>query len=147
MELRHGALALDLPSDWLDQSTLLFMRPPQSLSRAPNQTVPTEVVTVTFERTTSSPKKTLRRHVEQLQRLHPEFDRLEEKPFQCGLGDAWSVTLQLAVEGQPVRQLVVASRAGDVMVIATAASSVERFARYQEELRSILASIRAVSPS
>ena len=136
MEIRHGGLALDVPADWRDQSTLLFVAPIEDGERA------SEVVSVSFHAGAIAPRDLLRDQADQMRAMDPALEVIGDGPFDCALGEGWSLVQKLTLDGNPVQQIVVACPAGGTTVMATAATSPDRFADRLEQLKSILNSLR-----
>ncbi|MBI5511971.1 MAG: hypothetical protein HY903_24705 [Deltaproteobacteria bacterium] len=142
MLLQHGALAIDLPGNWLDHSTLLFLRPPDGIA-APTariEQVP-EAISLSFMRGVTA-EVALLRQAEQLRALDPTMVVLRETAFPCALGAARAYEQRVTLNGRAVQQLVVACVVGEVTVLISAAASVERFPRYESELATIIKNIR-----
>lgn len=141
MAIQHGGVKIDVPPNWLDRSTLLFIRPPHQVPTSASVDPSTEAVSVSFL-TDLSPQDALRRQFDQLRGIDPQLTLLSEEPFACGLGEGHAYIQRFRVEGRPMLQLVIACQAGDVVVLATGSAAEERFDGCREQLRQILASIR-----
>ncbi|MBI3178680.1 MAG: hypothetical protein HYZ27_03410 [Deltaproteobacteria bacterium] len=145
MSIRHGGFVIDIPTDWSDQSTLVFVGPrPVHLPTTAAVDPVSEAVAVSFvPGAKSEPKEILATQSAQLGRADPTFEVVSDGPFPCGLGEGWRYTQKLTVDGQQVVQLSVACRAGDVMVLATGAVDAGSFALCEARIAKILASMRA----
>ena len=147
MKIRHGALQIDLPEDWSDQSSLLFVAPrdkhPARTAHPTQQT--TEAVALNFVDAQGQDAQTiLRQQSETLGAADPSFRVLAEEPFACRLGEGWLVTQTLTAADVTLRQLCLAVVIGRIVILATAACSDARFARNEAELRSILQSLETI---
>ena len=150
MRLNHGALGIDLPPDWRNQSTLLFVAPRPKLNLPSTAEVqqPTEAISISFYYDTQSPQALLGQQAEQLGQVHPGFAVIDDGPISSGLGDGWRYTQDLDMDGTPVRQIAAAFAIGPVTVLATAATVRETFEARREELTQILCSLslEAIAP-
>jgi hypothetical protein len=144
MKIRHGALAIDLPAEWQDQSTLLFVAPRQTETLATTATVeqPTEAISVTFVTDDDEPQGILARQAESMTKLDAAFEVLKQGPFTTALGEGWCYEQRFEMGGSVVRQLAVACRVGRVVVVATGAAVDARFERHRDKLTTILASLQ-----
>jgi len=145
MQFRHGGLTLDLPDDWIDQSTLLFVAPPtrEHVMSTHEVAEQSEAVSINFVLDPGNVRDLLSEQATELRRMDPGFEIVEEGPFSCGLGEAWFYVQRLSIHGIPVRQLAVACPAGQLTVIATAAAPDGNFDAARERLRGILESMSA----
>lgn len=143
MHIRHGGFVLEIPADWSDQSTLVFVGPlPAKLSTTTQMAPVSEAVAISFVRAArGEPQEILRTQAQQLAHSDPTFELLSSGPFSCGLGEGWRYTQKVTVDGQAVVQLAVACRAGDVMVLATGAVDANSFSRREAQLAEILRSM------
>jgi len=147
MLISHGALRIDVPTEWQDQSTLLFVAPrkQEMLTTLTPVEQPTEAVSITFVTDDDDPKGVLARQAEALRQADPTFEVLAERPFDTKLGSAWSYEQRLDMGGTVVRQLAVACRVdsdgGKVIVLATGAAVDARFEHHRKKLVDILASL------
>jgi len=144
MQIQHGALAIDVPADWQDQSTVLFVAPrtEESLTTLSTVEQPTEAVSLTFVTDSDDPKRILERQAESLRKMDAGFELLGEGPFETALGSGWSYEQRFDMGGSVVRQLAVACRVGPVVVLATGAAVDARFDRHRNQLAAILASLK-----
>ncbi len=148
MQFRHGAFVIDLPGDWEDRSTLCFMAPPPADLSLPTQSPvaeTTELVSISFVDVDVEVPITAREFLaaesEQLS-TEPSYDLVDEGAFQSPLGDAWRYVHRLDVDGLLVRQVNVAARVGDIMVVATASFVDEKTDFVDEQINTILSSLR-----
>jgi hypothetical protein len=143
MQFRHGGLTLELPNDWMDQSTLLFVAPPTSENVMSTHKVAeqSEAISINFVLAPGDVKALLAEQAEALGANDPGFEILEEGAFSCGLGEGWSYVQRMTIQGIPVRQLTVACPVGPIAVVATAAAPDGRFDDARERLHEILMSI------
>ncbi len=148
MEIQHGGLLIDLPHSWSDQSSLLFVAPREEESLPTTAAVqrPTEAVAVGFVLAESRDARAiLTEQTAQLAAAEPTLEVVAEGPFSCGLGPGWSQTQKLTVGETAVRQLSVACLIGHLAVVATASAAEARFKRCEEQLSSILKSLRSTN--
>lgn len=147
MDVRHGGLIIDVPEGWADQSTLLFVAPPEAVS-APtaNRSVQaTEVVSVRFafgDEGTDA-RAALHKEAAAMAAGDAQFSVLTEGTFTCGLGAGWRVIQRVSIGGVALRQISCAVVVGAVTVIATATAADARFDKQQAQLERVLASMRA----
>ena len=145
MKLKHGALVIDLPDTWTDQSSLLFVAPREEQQLPTTAAVqrPTEAVAMNFLiADTDDPRAILEQQADRMRELHAGFEVLEDGPFTCGLGKGWRYIQRLTVAEVPVRQIAVACVIGPVAVVATASAAEARFQRCEKQLAAILESMR-----
>ncbi len=145
MQLRHGGLTIEVPDDWEDRSTLLFVAPRDTAELPTVAAVqrPTEAVAIAFVRVKSgeTAEDVMRSQAEQARALNPEFEVSDAGPIDSALGSGWCQTQSLTVFDMPVRQLSAAFVVGPVAVVATASAAESRFARCSEMLSSVLRSL------
>lgn len=135
---------LDLPADWEDRSSLLFVAP-----EAPE--VPTkqrieasrEALHVDFAFDHRSPKTILEGRAEALREVDPTFEIVASEPFTCELGDGWCLDQRVTIADVTVRQLAVVVTVGPIIVSATAAAGEDRFPFMRPKLEKVLRSMRA----
>jgi hypothetical protein len=138
---RHGGLCLDLPVDWADRSTLLFVAPPSDEGSLP------EAVSIRLAYSDDDPRAVLAAQEAQLRALDPELERVSEGAFASALGDGWQSEYRLCLEGVEARQIGVACATDELLVFATASAGAERFDAVADRLRTILGSLRPASES
>ncbi len=146
---QHGQVALDLPDDWADQSTLMFIAPPPAadVPTQANVEQPTESVRIEFTHNPFDSAETyIATQLEELGRADPSFaEALSSGPFKCPLGDGWHVVCQVNVDEVLLRQIIVGVELGpNVLLFAVATASQDRFESQEAALRSILESMRTV---
>ncbi len=146
MKLQHGGFSIELPDDWSDMSTLMFVGPPEAPALPTVSPVqgPAESVTVSFVVVDDEDARTvLRQQAKALETTDPSFRVLDEGPFTCGLGEGHRFRQTIEADGVEVHQLCVACVLGPVAVVATASATAERFDRCAPKLEGILESMRA----
>ena len=144
MEVRHGAIVIDVPNEWEDRSTLLFVAPqPQSNLPTANEVHDsTEAVSVRFVMGSDSAEDYLAAQAAELAELRTGHELQAQGTFACGLDGAWHHVRRVEVAGQRLRQLAVAAPLGPMLVVATAAAGDARFDFVREQLTAILSSLR-----
>ncbi|OGQ11135.1 MAG: hypothetical protein A2138_20930 [Deltaproteobacteria bacterium RBG_16_71_12] len=138
-------MIVDVPEGWADQSTLLFVAPPE-LGPAPsaNRTVrATEAVSVRFALGEPDARRPLQQESAALAAADPQVALLSEGEFTCGLGAGWQVVQRVTVGGIALRQLSCAVTVGAVTVVATATAADARFDKQRALLERVLASMRS----
>ncbi|MBI1946853.1 MAG: hypothetical protein HYS27_14250 [Deltaproteobacteria bacterium] len=143
--MRHGGLLLDVPEGWADQSTLLFVAPPE-VGAAPtaNRSVQaTEAIAVRFAVGETDARQVVQAESAALTAADPQATLLSEGAFSCGLGSGWQVVQRLTVGGVVLRQLSCAVTVGAVTVVATATAADARFDKQRAQLERVLASMRS----
>ncbi len=144
---QHGPVALDLPDDWADQSTLMFVAPPPA-AHVPTQASveqPTESVRIEFTHNPFDSAETyIATQLEELGRADPSFaEAISSGPFECPLGTGWHVVCQVDVDDILLRQIIVGVELGpNVLLFAVGTASQDRFGSQEAALRTILESIR-----
>jgi hypothetical protein len=148
MEVRHGGLILDVPEGWADQSTLLFVAPPdvqaQSAPTANKSVQATEVVSVRFMfGQHDEARAALKGETEAMAAADAQFAVISEGPFTCGLGEGWRIVQRVHVGGIALRQISCAVVVGAVTVLASATAGDARFEKMQAQLDQVLTSMRS----
>jgi hypothetical protein len=134
MKMRHGAIALEVPADWTDRSTLLFVGPPLESGSS-------EAISMVFVES-GEPEEALERQAEEIRELDPKLQILARERFEGKLGSGRCLLQRYLMNGIPVRQLVVAlPLPSGGLVIATAATTEARFIKEEAALRRILSSL------
>lgn len=143
--IRHGGLEVDLPGDWEDRSSLLFVAPSaDSLPEGHKQDPAREAVTIDFTFGEGrDPRLILEERAEGLRKIDPGFEVIERGPFECGFGRAFCYEQRLTLGEVRVRQLAVVCCTGPVVISATAAASDDRFDLVRPRLETVLRSLRA----
>lgn len=145
MQFRHGGLALTIPDDWSDQSTIRFVGPPE-----PSAALPTlassgaagQAVQIDFFLAQGgSPRAFLEAQLAAVAEVDEEMEILAGAPFTCGLGEGWQVVQRLTLDGYMSRQIVACVFRGEAAVVVSAATSEGRFGAVQASLQKIMASI------
>jgi hypothetical protein len=144
MKVRHGGFAIDIPSGWSDQSTLLFVGPRDRTTLPATHKVspPAEAVAVTFAGPSEDARALLEEQAEMLRAADADFEVLEEGPFECELGHGHRFVQKLDAGGTKI-QIAVAVPAHGATVIATATCAQERYGKVQEQLLRVLGSMTA----
>lgn len=145
MRFRHGGLALDLPEQWGDQSTLLFVGPPEPAGNLPTMASSGgsgEAVQINFYFADgASPEVFLEAQLAMVKEVDDELEILERGPFTCGLGEGWQVVQRLVLDGFVTRQIVACVFRGEAAIVASAVAAEGRFGAVRGRLQDILASI------
>ncbi|HEY4220582.1 MAG TPA: hypothetical protein VGO62_04550 [Myxococcota bacterium] len=142
MQVRHGGLVLDVPSDWLDQSSLLFVAPraASTLPSAVKVSSPVEslaVRTVVVDAGVSA-RALLDADNAALASVDASADLVSEGALGAGYQRVHRVTLL----GHPLRQVSFALVVGELAVLATATCAEARYASVKAELEAMLVAIR-----
>lgn len=149
MRFRHGGLALTLPEDWSDQSTLRFVGPPEPAAALPTMASSGgagQAVQIDFFLAQGdSPRAFLEGQLAAVAEVDDEMEILEGAPFICGLGEGWQVVQRLTVDGYISRQIVACVFRGEAAIVVSAATSEGRFAAVQAQLQKVMASIGPAS--
>lgn len=144
--IRHGGLEVDLPGDWEDRSSLLFVAPASDASLPVGNKVEASREAITIDFTFGDgrdAKVILEERAAGLRKIDPGFEVIEQGPFECGFGEAWCYEQRLTLGEVRVRQLAVVCCVGPVAISATAAASEERFGAVRPRLEAVLRSLRA----
>lgn len=129
MRAIHGGLALTIPDDWQDHSTLLFV------GASPSQSVSVSfLLGVTAE-------SALAAQTEQLGTHTPGFEIIGQAPFHCGFGDGVMCEQRMVLRGRPVRQLAAAVVAGGICILLAASAPDGDFDLHRERLHNMLSSL------
>jgi hypothetical protein len=148
MRIRHGGLSIDVPDDWSDQSTLLFVSAPRSTSTAgsaPGREASRESVAIRFLLGEGKdPRAILSRQLEELSTTYPGVTVVNEGRFVCGLGEGWSKTLSVPMGAIVIRQIVVCCVMGRVAIVASASMGDESRHDAEPRLRRLLESMAAI---
>lgn len=150
MKIQHGALAIDVPKGWTDESTLLFVAP----ASPPLPTVKDVVrasgsVLITFRRVEGrAPLEEARQIVDaNLAGLRGQalgdagLIELERGELDTGIGRGATSLHRLTLAGIPIRQLELVVVVGRTAVCAVASCGEDEWAARGAELRSTLASL------
>jgi hypothetical protein len=145
MRLRYGIITVELPKDWRDCSTLLFVGPPTerdaSLPALNRQSPSAPSVAVQLVKHDGPPDALLARQIAELTRLGSTYELLGEGAFDARAGRAWSCSQRIQIDGRWVRQLSVAISLGGAAILATASATAELFELARERLEGIIRSI------
>ena len=145
MEIQHGGPVVDVPEGWADQSTLLFVAPPQSHAAPTVSKVaaPTEAIAIRFRVSNQQDAAALLgEEAAGLRSTDPELALVEEGPFRSGLGVGAFVIHRLQVAQTPLLQMSTATVLGPICILATASAAEARFPRVRAELERALSSMR-----
>jgi len=145
MWIRHGALEIDIPESWRDESALLFMAPPASsaLPTANPLKAVGEALAVRFGLAAGrSAPEILAEQVALVRAVDPEMTVVAENNFKCGLGEGRLVEQQMRMGDQTIRQLMACVITGPVAVMATTSAGAAAFAGARPRLLSILRSLK-----
>jgi hypothetical protein len=139
--LRHGKLSIDVPGDWLDQSTLLFVQP-----REGAEAVPAPAVTPTLSvRFAFGPGLVAREivdaEVEKMTVLQPRLQRVSAGDFEGALGKGFMQHVRTSLMDAPIEQLAAAWVVGDIGVLACVACGGRELARERSRLEAMLRAI------
>lgn len=150
MRFQHGGLALDVPDNWADQSTLLFVGPPEDGPQLPTMASSGrsgEAVQVSFYLAQGDgPREFLTHQMAQVTEIDPEVSVLEGGPFECGLGQGWQIVQRAQLDGFVVRQLVACVFRDQAAIVASAVASEGRFPLVRDRLQEILQSLGPSDP-
>lgn len=145
VRLRYGIMTVELPKDWRDCSTLLFVGPaterdaaiPSLIRQSPSA----PSVAVQLVKHDGPPDALLAKQIAELSRLGAPYELLGEAAFDAAAGDAWSCSQRIKIDGRWVRQLSVAISLRGAAILATASATTELFELAREKLESIIRSI------
>ena len=140
--LRHGGVVVDLPDDWADRSTLLFVGPTPPSPTLQKQRVAQPSVSMTFVRASKSAREILEDELEGLRAMSLGFALASVEPFTCAFGDGVISRHRLELDGVSLVQLHAVAVRQTVAVRAVASAGELDFARLEPVLRSVLASLR-----
>lgn len=142
MELRHGKVKLDVPDDWLDQSTLLFVAPRGDAEPVPAPAV-TPTLTVRFAFGAHvSPSELIELELSKLQVIQPSAERLWQGPFESPLGTGQMHHVRATLVDVAIEQLAVAWVVGELGIVACASCGSRELERERPRLEAMLRSIR-----
>ena len=148
MEIRYGALVIDVPADWSDQSSLLFVAPASANDLPSTVKVEEPVETLSLRivpHDDQTAQQMLDREEEKLLAVAAKPEVVEDAPFTCPLGNGWQRVHKVKIAGAPLRQICVVVVVGRLAVLATATSGEARFARVRPQLEHALASLKRAS--
>jgi hypothetical protein len=142
--MRHGRVSFDIPDDWNDRSTLLFVGPPPSLPTANAARMPQPSMTMTFARTKGEhalqeARAILDEELAGLAAMNVGLEVLKMEEFETAIGKGALSTHRLSLEGLRLLQLQVVVVTGQIAV--RAAASGDGSPASEDALRKILASL------
>lgn len=146
-KVRHGRLEIDLPSQWLDESTLLFAAPAkEDASAALSPRAPQAYrshVTVSVEPNPGGHGSDGYLRAMGAALLRAGLESIERRlvPFRCAAGEGHLVERQILLDGQAIRQWTLALVKGPNVVVATAATSEGRASLDEPVLLGALSSL------
>jgi hypothetical protein len=141
MRFLHGGLALEMPEDWCDQSTLLFVG-----KRAPPEAAAESVAIRFLLDAGEDARVILQKEIGAIRGESGGVEIVEERELACGLGVGWSATLRLSLPGGVLRQIAACVVLGRVAIVANASMGDQTASESEPRLRSVLESMTAVKP-
>jgi hypothetical protein len=144
----HGDLVLDIPSTWVDQSTLVFVGPatpaaPTADGRGKAATQIVESVTVRFGRLPTGGAVAVLAAERKQQAAHdPTLKVLIEEPLTTKLGAGHLIAWKTTPLDVTLVRMAVAVAHGDAYVLAVATTTADAFAGARSRLLDILGSLR-----
>ncbi len=132
MQHRHQNIAFELPDDWNDRSTLLYI--------GPDDQPPTALSISFVEAADVTPKQVLHEQARLYAQSDPSFEVHEESAFDEG----WQMRQSMQTDNLNMQQVTIALRTGDTIVLATASCEASHYETSAEALSQILRSIRPV---
>jgi hypothetical protein len=141
----HGDLVIDIPSTWLDQSTLSFVAPaqpaPDGRTRGAQQIV--ESVVVRFGRMPSGGVVAVLTAERKAQSVHDSSLKiLLEEPLTTKLGAGHLLAWKTTPADVTLVRMAVAVAHGEAYVLATATTTAELYSSARSRLLDILGSLR-----
>jgi len=141
-ELSHGRLKLQVPDDWHDQSTLLFVAPRAAAETVPRaQVTPTLSVHFAFGAGLAA-NQLVDQETGKLARLDPAVERRPAQPFASPLGEGALQEVRFTLSGVPVAQLAVAWVVGELGVIACASCGARELEAERPRLEALLRAVK-----
>jgi hypothetical protein len=148
ISIQHAALAIDIPDEWRDQSTLLFVAPPppptdyaDSKPKVPGQAIAVRFVEAAGRSASDYLKE---QHVVAVA-TDPNARLINEAEFRCGLGPGRIMEQELTLAGHRLCQFSACVIIGPIAVLATASCGAGAPAVERTKLVERLASLRAVA--
>ena len=147
VKIQHGALALDVPKGWTDESTLLFVAPAAATLPTVHDSVRAGgSVLVTFRRAEGKApldeaKAILEENLAGLRTQGAALVELERGELATGIGTGASSLHRITLANVPIRQLEVVVVVGRTAVCAVASCGEEEWSARGAELRATLASL------
>ncbi len=143
--MRHGRLSFDMPPNWSDRSTLLFVGPAPVLPSANVARMPQPSMTMTFARTKGErPLEEARAILDEelagLRAMNVGLEVLKIEEIETAMGKGSLSTHRLSLEGVRLLQLQIVVVTGEIAVRAAASSGDLEPAR-EVELKKILTSL------
>ncbi len=143
--VRHGDLVVDVPAEWADRSTLVFVGPAPAAPAVVNERRAQPSLTVTFTRASKGAKALLDDELAGLAAMSLGFHALGDEPFACAFGEGVLSSHRLELDGVRVRQLFAVCVRGAIAVRAVASVGETDFAKLEPALRAALGSLRVAA--
>lgn len=141
MKISHGGLGLEIPDDWTDASTLLFLGPAKESTDSSKKNA-REAISIHFAETDGQDaKEILEQSFEVTKKQEPSLEILEQKTFVCSLGEGWQMLQRLQVGTDAVKQYSACCVRGQLAILLTAAVSEDDFGGCQKRLLTALESL------
>lgn len=150
MQVQHGRLSVDVPADWMDRSTLLFVGPPPAAPTVAATRVAQPSLSVTFARAPKGEPRGAARAVlddelEGLRAMNVGLEVLGFEDFTCAFGSGVASVHKVSLDGVTLRQIHAVAIQGPLAVRAVAACGEADFAMLEHTMRGALASIALAS--
>jgi hypothetical protein len=146
VKIQHGALALDVPKGWTDESTLLFVAPPTALPTVHDAVRAGGSLLVTFRRAEGKApldeaKAILDENLAGLKQHDAQLVELERGTLATGIGEGATSLHRITLANAPIRQLELVVVVGRTAVCAVASCGEDEWSAKGAELRAALASL------
>ena len=149
-DLQYGRLTLDVPDDWTDASSLLFVMPPSQGLAAPLSAKPAGTFTANVSVSTepleagdpTEPQAYLEAATALLKQSGAQFEDAGASAIKMGDRDGWAMERVLEHGGHVVRQLSAVTIVDGRAIIATASCEASRAPADLPKLRSFIEKIR-----
>ncbi len=148
VSIQHAALAIDIPDEWKDQSTLLFVAPPPAPADYADARpkVPGQAIAVRFvDAAGRSASDYLKEQHAAAVATDPASRLVNESEFRCGLGSGRIMEQELTLAGYRLCQYSACVILGPIAVLATASCGAGASADERAKLVERLKSLRAVA--
>ena len=146
VKIQHGAVAIDVPKGWTDESTLLFVAPSTPLPTVNDAIRAGGSVLVTFRRAEGKApldeaKAILDGNLAGLRGNDAALVELERGELDTGLGKGATSLHRITLANVPIRQLELVVVVGRTAVCAVASCGEDEWTMRAPELRGTLASL------
>jgi hypothetical protein len=135
MQLKHGRLTLEVPEDWVDQSTLLFVQ-----RRADPEPVPAPTVTPTLSVRFASGTGLTPQGLVDLETQG--LERVGAGELEGSLGKGALVHVKVTLLDEPIEQLCAAFVVDGLGVVACAACGAREMKRERPRLEALIKALK-----